>query len=199
MRWQVTLYDREEHGFFRRPGAETRLVLGRVVRGSTSAPYQQSLDGYARGVELLVQRKSTSGISGWLSYSFGRNRVSDQRTRETYWGDLDQRHTLNLYVFYRISDRTSVSAKLRAGSNVPAPGYYTQAGRRILRLLGTQRRAAADLFARRRPRQPHVQLVAQAPDALRRDHERAQPRQRPLQPAGRQHRHGARIQDSSNR
>jgi len=128
MRWQVTLYDREEEGFFRRPGAETRLVLGRVVRGSTSAPYRASLDGYARGVELLVQRKSTSGISGWFSYSFGRNRFSDRLTRESYWGDLDQRHTLNLYVFYRISDRTSVSAKLRTGSNVPAPGYYTQVG-----------------------------------------------------------------------
>jgi hypothetical protein len=128
MRWQIALYDREEHGFFRRPGAETRLVLGRVVRGTTSARYQPSLDGYARGVELLVQRKSTTGISGWLSYSFGRHRYSDRQTRETYWGDLDQRHTLNLYLFYRISDRTSVSAKLRAGSNVPAPGYYTQIG-----------------------------------------------------------------------
>jgi carboxypeptidase family protein/TonB-dependent receptor-like protein len=128
MRWQVTLYDREERGFFRRPAAETRLVLGRVVRGSTSARYQPGLDGYARGIELLVQRKSTSGISGWLSYSFGRNRYNDWQTHETYWGDLDQRHTLNFYVFYRISDRTSVSAKLRAGSNVPAPGYYTQVG-----------------------------------------------------------------------
>jgi hypothetical protein len=126
MRWQVTLYDREEHGFFRRPAAETRLVLGRVVRGSTSARYQPSLDGYARGVELLVQRKSTAGVSGWLSYSFGRNRYSDWQTHETYWGDVDQRHALNLYLFYRISDRTSVSAKLRAGSNVPAPGYYRQ-------------------------------------------------------------------------
>ena len=128
MRWQVTLYDREEHGFFRRPAAETRLVLGRVVRGSTSAPWQPSLDGYARGVELLVQRKSTSGVSGWLSYSFGRSRENDWQTRESYWSDLDQRHTFNLYLFYRITGRTSVSAKLRAGSNVPAPGYYMQVG-----------------------------------------------------------------------
>ena len=128
MRWQVTIYDREEHGFFRRPLAETRLVLGRVVRGSTSAPYRASLDGYARGIELLLQRKSTTGISGWFSYSYGRNRFSDRLTHESYWGDLDQRHTLNLYVFYRISGRTSMSAKLRAGSNVPAPGYYAQVG-----------------------------------------------------------------------
>ncbi|HWK08654.1 MAG TPA: hypothetical protein VNR64_01290, partial [Vicinamibacterales bacterium] len=37
-------------------------------------------------------------------------------------------HAVNLYVSYRISDRTSVGAKARVGTNVPAPGYYTQHG-----------------------------------------------------------------------
>lgn len=126
MRWQVTVYDREENDFFRRPGSETRLVDGRVVRGSALAVYQQDLQGYARGVELLVQRKSTRGVSGWLSYSFARSHYTDTSRHESYWGDLDQRHTVNLYLFYRLSDRTSVSAKMRAGSNVPAPGYFTE-------------------------------------------------------------------------
>ena len=128
MRWQVTIFDREEAGFFRRPGAETRLVNGRVVRGVSTASYTPSLDGYARGVELLVQRRSTRGVSGWLAYSYGRIRYTDRQTKETYWSDLDQRHAVNLYLSYRISDRTSVSAKVRAGTNVPAPGYYTQEG-----------------------------------------------------------------------
>jgi len=131
MRYQVTLYDREEQGFFRRPAAETRLVNGRLVPGSLSAPYEASLDSYARGVELLFQRRSSNGMSGWLSYSLGRNRYSDRFTHEAYSGDLDQRHTLNLYVFYRVSERTSVSAKLRAGSNIPAPGYYAAQGDRF--------------------------------------------------------------------
>jgi hypothetical protein len=126
MRWLVTFYDREEDGFFRRPFAETRLVNGRVVRGSSTAPYQQTLIGYARGVELLAQRRSTRGVSGWLSYSFGRSHYTDTARNESYWGDFDQRHTFNLYVFYRLSDRTSVSAKVRAGSNVPAPGYFVE-------------------------------------------------------------------------
>jgi hypothetical protein len=128
MRWQVTVYDREENGFFRRPGSETRLVNGRVVRGSALAVYRQSLEGYARGVELLLQRKSTRGVSGWLSYSFARSHYTDTSSHESYWGDLDQRHTVNVYLFYRMSDRTSVSAKMRAGSNVPAPGYFTERG-----------------------------------------------------------------------
>src|SRR5262249_3870361 len=123
-RWQITLYDREEAGMFDRPAAETRLVGGRVVRGSTSAPYEASLDGYARGVELLLQRKGPNGLSGWLSYAYGRARYDDRLTGQSFWSDLDQRHTVNLYGSYRLSDRASVSARLRAGSNVPAPGYY---------------------------------------------------------------------------
>ena len=123
-RWQVTLYDREEDGFFRRPGADTRLVNGRVVRGFTAAPYRATLDGFARGVEVLLQRKSPNGLAGWVAYSYGRNRYRDRVTAESFWGDLDQRHTLNVYLFYRRSDRASFSAKVRAGSNVPAPGYY---------------------------------------------------------------------------
>jgi hypothetical protein len=126
LRWQVTLFDREESGFFRRAGADTRLVNGRPVRGSLAAMYQPSLDGYARGIELLVQRRSTTGLAGWVSYSFGRLRYQDTLSGESYWGNLDQRHTVNVYLFYRLSDRVSVSGKLRAGSNVPAAGYYAE-------------------------------------------------------------------------
>ncbi|MEO8520909.1 MAG: carboxypeptidase regulatory-like domain-containing protein [Acidobacteriota bacterium] len=126
VRWQLTAFDREEDGFFRRIGAETRLVGGRVVRGAIGALYQPSLDGRARGVELLVQRRSTTGLSGWASYSFGRLRYQDHLTGETFWGNLDQRHTANLYLFSRLSARTSLSTKVRVGSNVPAPGYYEE-------------------------------------------------------------------------
>ena len=101
---------------------------GRVVRGVVTAPYQNGLDGFARGVELLVQRRSAHGVSGWFSYSYGRVRHTDLQTHETYWSDLDQRHAVNLYVSFRVSDRTSVSAKIRAGTNVPAPGYYAREG-----------------------------------------------------------------------
>ena len=128
MRWLVTLYDREETGFFRRPDAETRLVNGRVVRASVSGLFTPSLAGFARGIEVLVQRRATRGVSGWLAYSYGRVRHTDVTRQETYWSDLDQRHAVNLYVSYRVSDRTSVTAKVRGGTNLPAPGYYVQQG-----------------------------------------------------------------------
>ena len=129
-RVQVTVYNRDERGMLRRPGAETRVVDGRLVRGSTSARYETRLDGYARGIEVLVQRLDSSGFSGWVSYAYGRNRYDDTVSGESFWGDLDQRHTMNLYGLYRLSPQTNVSGKLRIGSNFPAPGYYTQSGDR---------------------------------------------------------------------
>src|SRR4029079_3803152 len=127
MRLTATLYDRDERRMLRRPGAETRVVGARAVRGIAVAKYENRLDGFARGVELMLQRTVTGrGISGWVAYAFGKNRYHDLVSGETFWGDADQRHTLNAYALYRHSDRASFVAKLRVGSNFPIPGYYSE-------------------------------------------------------------------------
>jgi hypothetical protein len=125
-RLQVTVYDREERGMLRRPGTETRIVDGRLVRGSTSATYENRLDGHARGIEIMLRRLDSGIFSGWVSYAYGRNRYRDQVSGESFSGDLDQRHTINLYGLFRLSPRTSITGKLRAGSNFPVPGYYSE-------------------------------------------------------------------------
>jgi outer membrane receptor protein involved in Fe transport len=126
-RISATLYDRQEYDMLRRAGAETRLVGARVVRALASTKYENRLDGFARGVELMAERTTTGrGVSGWLSYAFGRNRYRDTVSGETFWGDSDQRHTMNAYALYRHSERASFVAKLRIGSNFPIPGYYAQ-------------------------------------------------------------------------
>ena len=125
VRLSMTLYDRRERDMLRRPGGEARLVGGRVVRGSAATKYENRLEGFARGVELMAQRSVPGrGVSGWFSYAFGQNRYHDTVSGETYWGDSDQRHTMNAYALYRHSDRASFVAKLRIGSNFPIPGYY---------------------------------------------------------------------------
>jgi len=139
MRAQVALYHRDDEDVIRRPDADTHLVAGRVVRGSTTAAFETRLEGYARGVELVVQRNSPSGFSGWFSYAYGENRYEDRVSHESFWGDLDQRHTLNAYVFYRFTPRFSASAKYRSGTNFPIPGYYTMEGESYF--IGPERNA----------------------------------------------------------
>lgn len=123
-RWQVTAYDREERDVIRLPEAEIRFMGGTLSLPSLTSRFANELSGHARGVELLLQRRSANGFSGWASYALGFSRYRDVQTGETFWGDYDQRHTINLYALYRFNDRYSASGRFRAGSNFPAPGYW---------------------------------------------------------------------------
>jgi outer membrane cobalamin receptor len=123
IRIQATFYDRQERDIIRLAGAETRVAGGRVVLGSSTGRFVNTLRGYARGVELLLQRVDPNGLSGWASYSYGRHRYDDVTTGESFWADFDQRHALNLYAHYRLSNRTSFSGKFRTSSNFPLVGY----------------------------------------------------------------------------
>jgi Carboxypeptidase regulatory-like domain/TonB-dependent Receptor Plug Domain len=130
VRLQLTVFDREDRDCARRADAETHLSGTRLVRGTSAARYANRLDGFARGLEVLIQRRNATGLTGWLSYSYGRNRYHDTLTGETFWGDFDERHAFNLYAQYRLSSRSSVAGTLRAGSNFPAPGYFSETGGR---------------------------------------------------------------------
>ena len=113
-------------------------MTSRASSTARSSHYVNALDGYARGVEMLVQRQARKGLSGWVSYALGYARYTDRTTGETFWGDFDQRHTINVYGDYRVSDRLSFSARFRAGSNFPIPGYWTTAGDNVY-VAGTER------------------------------------------------------------
>jgi hypothetical protein len=150
LRVTATVYDREEQDMLRRPGSETRVVNGRGVRGLASAKYENRLEGFARGVELMMQRSIAGrGVSGWLSYAYGRNRYHDVVSGETFWGDYDQRHTFNGYALYRHSERTTFVAKLRVGSNFPVPGYFAKVpGTEIFTLTDVRNTERLPVYAR---------------------------------------------------
>jgi hypothetical protein len=123
-RWQLTFYTREEREVLRWPGSEPREQDGALIFQPDL--WINALDGYARGVELLVQRRSTRGLSGWFSYSYGTNRYRDTTTGERFDGDYEQRHTMNAYALYRVTNRFSLAGKLRIGSNTPIVGYWRE-------------------------------------------------------------------------
>ena len=126
LRLQAVAYNRDERQAVRLPGDEWRLSGGEVRPPDTDTFYQSRLDGGARGLELLVERRSPNGLSGWASYSVGRFRQHDVATGERFDGDFDQRHAVNLYGVYRLASHTSVALKLRASSNFPVRGYVQE-------------------------------------------------------------------------
>ncbi|MPZ18863.1 MAG: hypothetical protein GEV06_13250 [Luteitalea sp.] len=123
LRAQVTLYDRQDRDFLRLEDADYRLVDGSLVAPAPQPQYANALRGRSRGVELLLARDGPSDLTGWVSYAYGRTRYTDAARGETFWGDFDQRHTVNAHAHYRLTDKTSVGATFRFGSNFPMPGY----------------------------------------------------------------------------
>jgi len=137
-RWQVTAYDREDRDLPWLPGTEPRATTnGGFLNSSRNGAYNNALDGYARGVEVAVQRQTPNGLSGWVSYALGFNRYHDRLSGESFWGDFDQRHTVNVYGNYRVNDRYSLGARYRYGSNFPVTGYWRTSGGDYF--LGTER------------------------------------------------------------
>lgn len=121
---QVTVFARDEDDVLRAFGAEPRRLADRsVVLGRGDAPWDNRLRGRARGVEAVVRRDAPDGVSGWIAYASSRHRYEDAAAGERFWSDRDQRHTFSAYAHARLSNRSSVSAKLRYGSNYPMTGY----------------------------------------------------------------------------
>ena len=118
------VYMREERDVLWARGAEPqRLSSGVILPGAFNAPWLNALSGDARGAEVVVRRDAADGFSGWAGYAYSRLRYTDTQSGESFWGDADQRHTLSLYGNYRLSSRTSLSARYRYGSNYPMRGY----------------------------------------------------------------------------
>jgi hypothetical protein len=123
-RWQVTAFSRRERDILREPDGHPRLAGAAIVAPEPS--FLNALDGTSRGIELLVERRSSSGLAGWIAYSFAKTRYTDAVRAETFWGDFDQRHAVTGLGSYRFSHGTTVGATFRAGSNFPIPAYLVE-------------------------------------------------------------------------
>ena len=130
--WRLSgsVYHRRDTDRLRYVDSEIRIENNRVVVPRASN-WQNTLNGNAKGVELTIERRSANGLNGWLSYAWNKSELENPRAAgqvaERYYSDFDQRHTFNSCVAYRWSGRTSLSARLRYGSNFPIRGYIEEA------------------------------------------------------------------------
>ena len=119
----VEVYDRQDANLFFSL-SEPRLT-GPLLTFD-GFPFQNALNGHARGIELTVQRRSANKLAGWISYAYSRTRLTDARAGLSFVSDTDQRHTVNAYGNYRLTDTWNVSSEWRYGSGQPIPGFFRQ-------------------------------------------------------------------------
>ena len=124
-RWRLhtELYERNESQLIYSPLTQFRLTSnGSYAAPNTGPVLTNGLSGYARGVEVMLQRQSANGFSGWLAISRSQNRYTSDTGLE-FAGDNDQRTSVTAYGSYRWNNTLSFSAVARYGSGTPIPGY----------------------------------------------------------------------------
>jgi len=129
LRLNLVAYHRREDDVLRAVNAEIRIENNRVVLPQ-NPHWANTMTGETNGAEITLERRAANGLNGWLSYTWNDSQYDDpQRTghqAESFPSDFDQRHTVNACVAYRWGGRTSLSARMRYGSNFPIVGYIEQ-------------------------------------------------------------------------
>jgi outer membrane cobalamin receptor len=125
-RWglRAEVYERRESGVIDSPATHFRLTDDESYAvPQAGAVLTNGLKGDTHGVELMLQRRSANGYSGWVSVSRSFNRYTPADGGPSFWGDQDQRTAVTAYGSVRWSDSLSFSATARYGSGTPVPGY----------------------------------------------------------------------------
>lgn len=136
-RVRAEFYNRQDRDLPHQPFYDPRLVNGKVFVPPPNPRYENSLRGYARGVEILLQRTSANGLNGWISYAYGRSWLRERVTNASFPSDWDQRHTINAYCSYRVRPLVNLSLRWTYGSGFPIPGFLESNGARYF--LSSQR------------------------------------------------------------
>lgn len=124
-RLHVELYNRQEHGDIDSPQTEFRLSPAGTVLYPTLGPVlANSLKSYARGVEVMLQRRSANRLSGWITWSHSYSKFWQPGVNVSFAGNDDQRDTFTAYAAYPITRTLSLSSNVRYGSGTPLPGYF---------------------------------------------------------------------------
>lgn len=127
-RIRAEYYNRADRDLIFQPLFDPRIVNGKIFAPALNPPYVNSMRGYARGVEIFVQRSSANRVTGWVSYAYGRTGMRDGVTGQSFPSDYDQHHTINVYGGCRLRPSVNLSLRWSYGSGFPMPGYLQKSG-----------------------------------------------------------------------
>ena len=175
-RWRATAFSRREDDILREPDRYPRLVDGRYAIPGPPR-HANALEGTSHGIEMVAERRSRSGLSGWAAYAVRQNTLHGRRPPRDVLGR------------FRPAPRTESVRRVpvrqrQRGSDVPdghqlsGSGIPERRGRPALRREHPQSGSAPALRPVGPPRRSPVSVLRAPADAVCGTAERAEPGQR---------------------
>jgi hypothetical protein len=77
-RLRFEVYDRQDQDLLARPELYPRVGDdGTIVQAAPTAPLLNSQHGDSRGMQMLLQRRTANGFTGWASYAYAHAKLTD--------------------------------------------------------------------------------------------------------------------------
>jgi hypothetical protein len=123
VRVRLEAWNRDDRDLIHSPFWDPRMIDGRVFL-PWNPRLENSVRGYSRGAQIMVQRRSANRLSGWVGYTLGYSRQRDGATGLDFWNPWDQRHLVNVYGSYRFRPTLNLSSRWTYASGEPIRGFY---------------------------------------------------------------------------
>lgn len=140
IRLRVQVFDRQDSfALAAIPGLQFSQA-GSCPRAAEPVAHSTVQQGYSRGVQVVVQRRSANRLSGWLGYTWAHAQQKQFNNpffpcppyclAAPYSPSLDdQRNGLNVFSMYRLKPSVNLSGKFLFGSGFPvSTGVFVQVG-----------------------------------------------------------------------
>ena len=124
-RFRAEFYNRTDRDIAERPLLDPRMIGTTVFVPPLIPFWANSERGWARGVEVFLQRSSANKFTGWIAWGWGRTGYRDGVTGDHFPSDFDQRNTISIYGSYRLRPSVNLSVHSSYGSGFPIPEYLT--------------------------------------------------------------------------
>lgn len=89
------------------------------VDSDTSRVITDTGSGYARGIELYIQKKMSKNLVGSFAYTYSISKRQDGEFLPEYYSEFDQPHNFALVSGYKLSDKWQIGVKFQYASGSP--------------------------------------------------------------------------------
>lgn len=104
-------------GFYRM--SNDLVIFNDAFSGAGSQPFTNGGQGYAAGFELMVKHAPVKRFFGWISYTFSRSFLRDDKEAEWTRFDYDQPHIFSAQGGYNFPFDIGISAQIQVVSGNP--------------------------------------------------------------------------------